>query len=115
MLRDRLWFFVGYIPQISEQTRTVTFTQNGQTQSFDSPTRDHNLNWNVTGQATRSVRFRVNGINETEQDDVEPPVEGAEPYEHGQPGAFPEPAADGPLQQPVQRRRGLGRVTEDCM
>ncbi len=37
VFRDRLWFFVGYIPQISEQTRTVTFTQNGQTRTFDNP------------------------------------------------------------------------------
>jgi hypothetical protein len=91
VLQNRLWFFVGYIPQISGQRRTVTFTQNGQTQSFKSPTSDHNLNWNVTGQATNNLRFRVNGINETEQDDVSLPGKEPNLTSTANPALFPNP------------------------
>ena len=89
--QNRLWFFVGYLPQISEQTRTVTFTQNGQTQSFDNPTRDHNLNWNVTGQATNDLRFRVNGINETARGGVSLPAKEPNGTSLSNPALFPNP------------------------
>ena len=91
VMRDRLWFFVGYIPQISEQTRTVTFTQNGQTATFDNPTRDHNLNWNVTGQATNNIRFRVNGINETARGGVSLPGKEPDSTSTANPALFPNP------------------------
>ena len=89
--QNRLWFFVGYLPQISEQTRTVTFTQNGQTQSFKNPTRDHNLNWNVTGQATNDLRFRVNGINETARGNVSLPGKEPNGTSLSNPALFPNP------------------------
>ena len=111
--QNRLWFFVGYLPQISEQTRTVTFTQNGQTQSFKNPTRDHNLNWNVTGQATNDLRFRQRHQRDGARQRLAA-RQGAERHEPVEPGALPESTAQRHVQQPLQRRRGLGHHAEDA-
>ena len=70
---NRLWFFAGYIPQVTETRRTVRFTENNTVGTFESPTRDNNLNWNVTGQAHANVRFRLNGINERNRGGVSLP------------------------------------------
>src|SRR5262249_24469956 len=51
VLRDRAWFYAGYIPQLEHVERTVTFQSNGVTQHFTQYTRDHNLNYNLTSQA----------------------------------------------------------------
>ena len=51
ILRDRIWFFAGYVPQYTNAERTVTFTQNvaaGPTtfngQHGNDPKQDHNFN-----------------------------------------------------------------------
>ena len=36
IMRDRMWFFAGFVPQINNQQRTVTFTQNNVTDTFTS-------------------------------------------------------------------------------
>ncbi len=91
IMQNRLWFFIGYLPQLSEHKRTVTFTQNNQTATFDNPTRDHNLNWNVTGQLTNNLRFRVNGINETAQGGVSLPGKEPNGTSLSNPSLFPNP------------------------
>lgn len=91
VVRDRLWFFAGYIPQITEQRRTVTFTQGGETRTFENPRRDHNLNWNTTGQITNDLRFRINGINETEQGGVTLPGKEPNGTSLSNPTLFPNP------------------------
>ena len=58
VLRDRVWFYAGYIPQKQHTARTVTFQSNGIRQDFVQDTRDDNLNFNVTAQATKNIRVR---------------------------------------------------------
>jgi outer membrane receptor protein involved in Fe transport len=58
MFRDRVWFYGGYVPQTQRTARTVTFQSNGVTQDFVQKTRDDNLNYNVTAQASKNVRVR---------------------------------------------------------
>lgn len=42
ILADRLWFFGGYVPQIIEKSRTVTFKPSGTVKSYDQSTsRDY--------------------------------------------------------------------------
>lgn len=58
VLRDRLWFYVGYAPEVDQTKRTVTFRANGQTATFEQNEVDHNLLANVTGQLTGNMRLR---------------------------------------------------------
>jgi outer membrane receptor protein involved in Fe transport len=58
VFHDRLWFYAGYVPQTQHTSRTVKFQSNGVTQEFLQKTRDDNLNYNVTGQASKNVRVR---------------------------------------------------------
>lgn len=64
VLHDRAWFYLGYVPQLQRTERTVTFQSNGIKQGFSQYTRDHNLNYNVTGQALKSLRVRFAAGNE---------------------------------------------------
>lgn len=64
IMRDKVWFFAGYIPQISRQERTVTFNSNQVTASFRSDSEDHNLNYNVTSQLTNNMRLKFSASNE---------------------------------------------------
>ena len=56
IVRDRVWFFGGYTPQISETSRTVTFRSNGSTGTFDMPERDHFFTGKVTAAIAQNLR-----------------------------------------------------------
>ncbi len=60
ILRSRLWFFAGYVPQLPRSERTVTFTQNRAAgpQTFSNSSKDHNINYNVTAQLTSKLRTK---------------------------------------------------------
>ena len=60
---NRLWFWGGYTPQIEDTDRTVTFTRNGQTGTFNSKERTQNMVGNITWQMSEGVRLRVSGQN----------------------------------------------------
>jgi outer membrane receptor protein involved in Fe transport len=64
ILRDKAWFFVGYLPQFDRTERTVTFNSNQQTRTFESNSEDHNLNYNVTSQLRNNLRLKFAGSNE---------------------------------------------------
>jgi hypothetical protein len=71
ILRDRAWFFVGYIPQLQHTERSVVFqplANSGITvptpQGFVQDTKDHNVNYNATTQLTKSLRLRFAGSNQ---------------------------------------------------
>ena len=49
VLHDRLWFYLGYNPQSTKTTRTVTFRSNQQRAGFQSAPLDQIANYNVTG------------------------------------------------------------------
>ena len=63
IFRDKMWFFGGYIPQITRRERTVTFNSNQQRGTFRSDAEDHNVNYNVTTQLA-NVRLKFAGSNE---------------------------------------------------
>lgn len=64
ILRDRLWFFVGYDRPVTARRRSVTFLDNRQQATFEQKPIDHILNWNVSSQLTKSLRGKLAAANE---------------------------------------------------
>jgi hypothetical protein len=56
IVRNRVWFWGGYTPQLEETNRTVTFRSNSQTGSYKSQEDTHYLSGNVTSQITNAMR-----------------------------------------------------------
>ena len=48
---------------MTRSDRTVTFTQNNQTQTFQSNSDDHNVNYTLSSQLTNSTRLKFSGSN----------------------------------------------------
>jgi outer membrane receptor protein involved in Fe transport len=63
ILRDRAWFYVGYGPQLSRSERTVTFTSNNQTQTFQNDSDDHSVNYTLNSQLSADTRVKFSGGN----------------------------------------------------
>lgn len=59
IVRNRLWFWAGYTPQIEKTERTVTFRSNGQTQTFESNEKTQNLIGKITYQIAEPWRLNV--------------------------------------------------------
>jgi Carboxypeptidase regulatory-like domain/TonB dependent receptor/TonB-dependent Receptor Plug Domain len=59
IVRNRLWFYGGYTPQLEDTDRTVTFRSNGLTQSYNSDEKRHYVTGNVVAQFTDKLRTRV--------------------------------------------------------
>jgi hypothetical protein len=70
ILRDRAWFFGGFVPQINDQERTVTFQQNGVTDTFKSREKQMDGNFNVSAQITRNLRGKFSSILERTRGEV---------------------------------------------
>ena len=64
LMKDRIWFFAGYIPDINLSQRTVTFRDTGTTQTFKKTDRDHQVNYNVTGKLAEKLNARFTGGNQ---------------------------------------------------
>jgi hypothetical protein len=64
VLRDRLWFYAGYNPQVTDTHRTVKFTSNAQTATYESKPIDQALNYNITTQLRKDLRLRLAATNE---------------------------------------------------
>lgn len=78
VIRDRAWFFGGYTPQISETSRTVTFTSNGSTGTFEMPERTHFFTANATAAITPQLRGRFSSnIQRYSRDNVLPAIDGS--------------------------------------
>src|SRR5688572_11671352 len=75
VIRDRMWFFAGYVPQFGESERTVTFTQNRAAgpQTFKSDSEDHNITYNLSAQVTPRFRTRFSGSNQPNRGGVSIP------------------------------------------
>jgi Carboxypeptidase regulatory-like domain/TonB dependent receptor-like, beta-barrel/TonB-dependent Receptor Plug Domain len=58
ILRNRVWFYVGYAPEVAKTSRTVTFRSTNETATFDENEVDHNLLGNVSAQLTGNMRLR---------------------------------------------------------
>ena len=59
IVRDKVWFFAGYIPQFRPLDRTVTFRSNGTTETFRQDFRANYLSSNVTAQLGPQWRIRA--------------------------------------------------------
>ena len=64
IMRDRMWFFAGFVPQINNQQRTVTFTQNRVTDTFTSREKEYDTNVNVSAQLRPNLRTKFSSIIE---------------------------------------------------
>ena len=66
ILRDRVWFFAGYVPQFTDSERTVTFTQNRAAgpQRFTQRSEDHNITYNASAQLSSKFRTKFSGSNQ---------------------------------------------------
>jgi hypothetical protein len=72
ILRNRMWFYAGYAPQVDKTRRTVTFRSNNQTATFEENETDHNLLANVSGQLSGNMRLRFS-MNQQRYRDVPGP------------------------------------------
>jgi len=77
IVRNRVWFYAGYAPDLERTSRTVTFRANGQKSTFEQNEEDHNVLANVTGQISPSTRLRVSMNRQSFRD--EPAFPGIEP------------------------------------
>jgi hypothetical protein len=59
IVRNRLWFYGGYTPQLDDTDRTVTFRSNQQTRTYNSDEKRHYVTGNVVAQFTDKMRARV--------------------------------------------------------
>ena len=70
ILKDRAWFFGGFVPQVNDQQRTVTFQQNGVTDTFKSREKQMDGNFNVSAQLARNLRGKFSSIIERTKGEV---------------------------------------------
>lgn len=59
IIRDRVWFFGGYLPAFSNTERTVTLTANDQSLTREQDVRTHNATANIRAQLTDRITGRV--------------------------------------------------------
>jgi hypothetical protein len=59
VVRDRLWFYGGYTPQLEDTNRTVTFRSNSQTGTYESKEKTHYMTGNITSQITNNLRAQA--------------------------------------------------------
>ena len=66
ILKDKMWFFAGYVPQLQQSERTVTFTQNRAAgpQTFKTDSEDHNITYNASWQVSPKFRTKFSGSNQ---------------------------------------------------
>ena len=89
LLKDRLWFYGGYNPQWTTRSRTVKFTSNSQTATFEQKPITQVLNYNVTGQITRALRGRVAASNQRDKGALALPSTGPGGLSTSNPALFP--------------------------
>jgi len=66
ILRDRLWFFAGYTPQMQSVERTTTFT-NGATGTFDQDFQRDNIVGTLAGNLGSKLFFKAAGNNSSQK------------------------------------------------
>ncbi|MDO8835609.1 MAG: TonB-dependent receptor, partial [Vicinamibacterales bacterium] len=77
ILKEKLWFWAGYTPQIENTKRTVTFRSTGLPGSYTSKETTQNLVGNLTWQVTPAIRAKVSGQRQPyTQDGRLPAVDG---------------------------------------
>jgi len=64
VLKNRAWFYAAYNPQATDTRRTVTFTSNNATQTFQNKPIDQTVNYNVTAQLRNDLRVKFAASNQ---------------------------------------------------
>ena len=59
ILKDKLWFFAGYQPQLERTERTVTALADGIARTSVQTVKRHFMTANITGQPSPTTRFRL--------------------------------------------------------
>jgi hypothetical protein len=89
ILRDRLWFFVGYNPSWTDRTRTVIFNSTRQVGTFSQKPLIHLFNYNVSGQITHNLRGRFAASNQRDRGGYALPASGPAGVSTSNPALFP--------------------------
>ena len=89
ILRDRLWFFVGYDPSWTDRTRTVLFNSTRQIGTFSQKPITNILNYNVSGQITKNLRGRFAASNQRDKGGYALPASGPGGVSTANPALFP--------------------------
>jgi outer membrane receptor protein involved in Fe transport len=58
IIRNKMWFYLGFAPDLERTSRTVTFRTNQQRGTFEQNEEDFNSIVNVTSQITRDMRLK---------------------------------------------------------
>jgi hypothetical protein len=61
IVTDKMWFWLGYTPQLENTERTVTFRSNSETATFESKETTQNVVGNVTWQIAQPARLKFSG------------------------------------------------------
>ena len=108
IMKDRIWFYLGYNPQATETRRTVTFRTGGQTGTFESKPIDQAASYNVTSQIRNDLRFKFAASNERVKGGLAPAEHPDRRHQHQQPDAVSEPDPQRRVQGLVLGRLRLG-------
>jgi hypothetical protein len=89
VIRDRVWFYAGYNPSVTETRRTVRFTANQQVATFESRPVDQNFTGNLTGQLRPNLRGRFAATTRRSKGGVGLPGINADGTSNSTPSQFP--------------------------
>ena len=113
IMKDRLWFYVGYDPSWTNRTRTVLFNSTRQLGTFSQKPTVTLLNYNVSGQITKNLRGRFAASNQRDEGGYALAELGAARGQHLQPGALPVGRPPRLIERFVLGRSRLGREQQD--
>ena len=91
IMKDRIWFYLGYNPQATETRRTVTFRTGGQTGTFESKPIDQAASYNVTSQLRKDLRLKFAASNERVKGGLALPNIQTDGTSTSNPSLFPSP------------------------
>ena len=78
IIRDRVWFFAGYTPQLIQTDRTVTFRVGGTTRTDHQEEQNHFFTGTLTSAITQQLRGRFSAnIQRYERDNLLPALDGS--------------------------------------
>jgi hypothetical protein len=89
IMKERLWFYVGYDPSWTNRSRTVLFNSNRTVGTFDQRPSVQLLNYNFTGQITRNLRGRFAASNQRDKGGYALPASGPLGVSTANPALFP--------------------------
>jgi len=89
VVHDRLWAYGAYSLRRRSHARDVQFMENGESGSFDSVTKEHNLYSAVTARLSSSAHLRFASVNEHDGGGVELPSVDTDGASFDNPSLFP--------------------------